>query len=70
KNGSFKCENCADGGTIEMTEQSYIAVKTANEGNEPDLTDDALRRALKFFDFYVTDKTGEEIKSLKEFIAL
>ena len=69
--GGFMCIDCIGETGMEISRFTYGVLKAVALG-EPITEEDEshILRALKLLDFYITDRTGEELKSLKDFIAL
>ncbi len=79
---TFKCLDCADSSSTEMRFTTYEFLRLLSETTfeklrRPDLSTysptffniDTIKNALKFFDFFLRDKIGVEIKSNVEIVS-
>lgn len=65
--GGFICEQCFDGTGREINLATYIALKSIDEGEESPFV---ANKALKLLEYYIVNKTDENLKSLNELIKL
>ena len=67
RNGAFICENCFDNVGREINGITLSALISAKNAT---LTDEhqGTKKAIKLLDYYIKNRTEEEIKSLKELI--
>lgn len=79
RSGEFVCKNCAKDGDIRVSLVTYSALKNIESGLDPcetfkDYGVEEKRAAevkvLKFLRYYLQNKIGEDLKSLKELIEL
>ena len=63
--GGFLCENCYVEGSPEVSRESFEALLDIAEDNDADITPERQIRLLRFMDFYVFNKAGESVNSLK-----
>ena len=61
--GGFVCENCQKEDMVEVSKKTYELLQNAQ--NNPQYEVKYLKKALNFLDFYIYNKVGEKINSLK-----
>ncbi len=64
KSGAFYCEDCRDKDMKEINRITYSALQNAENGIAVSETE--AKYALRLIDFYITNKTEENLKALKE----
>ena len=67
RNGAFVCENCFDNVGREINGITLSALISAKNGTLND-EHQGTKKAIKLLDYYIKNRTEEEIKSLKELI--
>ena len=68
RTGSFCCEECKDEVARQINYITYQTVKNIEKG-EP-CESEGVIKALRLMDYYITNKTEENLKTLKELIKL
>jgi DNA repair protein RecO (recombination protein O) len=67
--GSFYCIDCAKN-NMEISFNTYSVLLGAENDYTVDVDNSYLKRALKLINFYIEERVGEKLKSLKDFIDL
>lgn len=66
--GAFYCSECYKGEGREINPQTFLALQKAENGGA--LTIEEGVKALRLLDYYLDNKVGEQIKSLKELLKM
>ena len=67
--GSFYCIDCAKS-NMEISINTYSVLLSAENGYTVNADISYLKRALKLINFYIEERIGDKLKSLKDFIDL
>lgn len=67
-NGAFYCQDCFAGEGREINPDTFVALKKAIEGEQ--INKEQSLRALRLIDYYLQNKTEENIKSLQELLKM